>query len=264
MRGASALLPFTLYLLLTGVHPCAWAADQKIVIGGAQSLAPLAEKFSERFRKQHPGIDIEIRYGGSSYAIQAVNRGEIAIGLVTRNLDPEEKSGLQVEPVGHDAIVLLSYPESPLKGLTLAQLQAIYLGKVSSWKELGGEDKGIVALTREKNSTIHGTFVQDLFGPKFDGQEKAFTIRASKEKILKTIKRIAGAIGYGIVRLDEARSQGVKVLAINGKLPTEANIIQGTYPFPRPQYLVLAPNPPDVVRQWAAEFARFAGQEPVD
>jgi phosphate transport system substrate-binding protein len=255
-----------LCLLLLDTSPRAEAQEgrQKIIIAGAQSLAPLAEKFSDRFRKEHPGIEIEIRAGGSNYAIGAARRGEIDIGLVARNLDAEEKTGLRIEPIGHDAIVLLSYPGNPLDSLTLAQIQSIYLGKTTYWNELGGEAKRIIPLTREKSAAIHSAFLQDLFGKKFDGQEKAFTIRASKEKVLRTVKRITGAIGYGIVRLDEARSQGVKVLAIEGKLPTEGNIVEALYPFTRPQYIVIPSNPSGIAQQWISEFAKFAGQGAVN
>ena len=70
-----------LFLLLSGL-PAPWPLSaqtepQKIVIGGALSLAPLAEKFSERFRKERPGVEIEIRRANSNYAIQAVQSGEM-------------------------------------------------------------------------------------------------------------------------------------------------------------------------------------------
>lgn len=262
--------PFFMYLLLTlwllvmVVPAKIRAADQKIVIGGAQSLTPLAEKFSDRFRIKHPEIEIQIRAGGSNYAVAAARSGEIDIGLVARNLDPAERTGLQIVPIGHDAIVLLSYPGNPLDNLTLAQIQSIYLGKISYWSELGGEAKKMVPLTRERSAAIRTVFIQELFGKQFDGQERAFTIRASKEKILRTIKRITGAIGYGIVRLEEARSQGVKVLAVEGKLPIEENIVQGVYPFTRGHYLVVPTNAPSIVQQWVADFVRFGGGVPIN
>ena len=259
MRGSrqvSAL--FSLILLLIASPVKAQAPEQKIVIAGAQSLVPLAEKFSDRFRKDHPGIEIEIRGGGSNYAVNAARAGEIDIGLVTRHLDSREKAGLHVESLGQDAIVLVSYPGNPVNSLTLAQIRGIYRGKITQWSEVGGEDKGIVPLTRERGAAIRAIFLQHLFGVGFDGQEKAFVIRASKEKILKTIKRITGSIGYGIVRLEEAHTQGVKVLAVNGKVPTEKNIREGLYPFIRPQYLIAPVSPTGPVRQWMVGFVSFA------
>lgn len=260
-RFVSVYLLATLVVVLAIVPAKSRAADQRIIIGGAQSLIPLAEKFSDRFRKNHPGIEIGINAGGSNYAIGAVRKGEIDVGLVARDLDASEKTGFHVQQLGHDAIMLLSYPGNPLDSLTLSEIQRIYLGKINDWNEIGGEAKRIIPLTREKSAALHAAFIQGLFGKKFDGQEKAFTIRASKEKILRTIKRITGAIGYGIVRLEEARNQEVKVLAIDGKLPTQENILQGLYPFARPQYVIISPNSPGIVREWVIGFARLARQE---
>jgi ABC-type phosphate transport system substrate-binding protein len=42
---------------------------RKIVIAGAQSLTPLAEQFSNQFRKEHPKLEIEIRGGGSKICL---------------------------------------------------------------------------------------------------------------------------------------------------------------------------------------------------
>lgn len=249
------------FLLHTRIEAQAQQQRQKLVIAGALSLTPQAEKFSEIFRKENPGIEIEIRAGGSNYAVNAARRGEIDIGLVSRNLEPAEKGGLLVESLGKDALVLLTYPGNTVSSLTLAEIRGIYLKKITHWSEVGGGDKGIIPLTREKTAAIHTIFLQELFGHKFDGQEKAFTIRASKEKILRTIKRIAGSIGYGIVRLEEAHNQGVKVLAIDGKLPTEENIREGIYPFIRPQYVIAPGSAGTLAREWTAGFIRFASRD---
>lgn len=152
---------------------------QKIIIAGAQSITPLAEKFSTQFRNGHPGIEVEIRRANSNYAVDAARSGEIHIGLVTRTLSAAEKADLRVESMGHDAMILLSYPRNPVTGLTLEQLQKIYLGKITNWREVGGEDKGIVPLTREKGSALRGTFIERLYGKGFNGQEKAFILRAN-------------------------------------------------------------------------------------
>jgi phosphate transport system substrate-binding protein len=230
---------------------------RKIVIGGAQSLVPAAEKFSARFRKDHPDTEVEIRRANSNYAVQAAQAGEIQIGLVTRNLTAAEKSALYVELVGHDAIIFLSYPWNQTTNLTLDHLRKIYLGKITNWREVGGEDKGIVPLTRESSSALHSMFIDNLFGKGFNGSEKAFVLRANKEKILRTIKRVRGSLGYGIVGVEEAQDEGVKVLAINGKSPSEENIVQGVYPFTRPLLLVGKSAPSPLVQEWMRGFAKF-------
>ncbi|MBI2358667.1 MAG: substrate-binding domain-containing protein [Deltaproteobacteria bacterium] len=231
---------------------------RKIVIGGAQSIAPLAEQFSAQFRQSHPGVEVEIRRANSNYAVEAVRSGQIHIGLITRALAGTEKANIRSETMGHDAMILLSYPRNSVASLTLEQLRNIYVGKIINWRDLGGEDKGIVPLTREKNSALHGTFIDRLYGKGFNGQEKAFVLRASKDKILRTIKRVRGSVGYGIVSLEEAQAQGVKALAADGVLPTAANLKEGLYPFTRSQLVISNVGADGMVRDWITEFVKFA------
>lgn len=233
---------------------------RKIVIGGAQSITPLAEQFSAQFRNRHPGVEVEIRRANSNYAVEAVRSGQIEIGLVTRSLSGAEKADLRVESMGHDAMILLSYPRNSVAGLTLEQLRNVYLGKTINWREVSGEDKGIVPLTREKSSALHSIFIDRLYGKGFNGREKAFILRANKDKILRTIKRVRGSLGYGIVGMEEAQAQGVKVLAVDGKLPTAANLKEGLYPFTRPQLLISKAGTNGAVRDWIADFVKFANQ----
>jgi phosphate transport system substrate-binding protein len=256
LRLLYALL-VVLALSLARLPSPAVAQDDRIIIAAAQSMVPLAESFTAQFRKNHPGVQIEIWSGRSNYAVQAVRSGQADVGLVARGLSSSEEARLRVEPLGHDAIILLTYPGNSVTGLSLHQLQEIYRGRITNWRQLGGQDKGIIPLTREHNSAIHGIFVERLFGRDIPAAEKAFTIRASKDKVLRTIKRIEGALGYGIVHLEEAQQQGVKVLAVDGKLPTANNIQSGLYHFIRPQLLVTRTDATAVVKEWSDRFRTF-------
>ena len=256
--------PALFFLLFSLLIPCplrAQTGPQKIVIGGAISLAPLAEKFSERFRKDHPGVEVEIRRANSNYAIHAVQSGDIQIGLVTRYLSSTEQSAFQVESIGHDAMLLLSYPWNSVTSLTLEQLRNIYLGKIINWREIGGEDKGIVPFTREHTAALHTTFIDSLFGKGFKGQEKAFVLRATKDKVLRTIKRVRGSVGYGIVHVEEAQAEGVKVLAVDGKFPNADNIRERLYPFTRPLLLISRGRPNPLAEEWMRGLVNFANQD---
>jgi phosphate transport system substrate-binding protein len=247
-----------LVLSLAQLSSLAAAQDRpRITIAAAQSLVPLAESFTAQFQKDRPGVQIEIWGGRSNYAIQAVRSGQADVGLVARGLSSSEEAQLRVEALGHDAIILLTYPGNSVTGLSLPQLQEIYRGRVTNWRQLGGQDKGIIPLTREHSSAIHGIFLERLFGRDIPGEEKAFTIRASKDKVLRTIKRIEGALGYGIVHLEEAQHQGVKVLAVDGKLPTANHIQSGLYHFVRPQLLITRADTNAIVKEWSDRFRAF-------
>jgi phosphate transport system substrate-binding protein len=237
-----------------------YAAERKIIIGGAQSLTSSADKFSAQFRSRHPAVEIEVRRSNSNYAVHATRNGEIQIGLVTRNLSAAEKSEFYTKAIGQDAIIFLSHSWNSVTDLSLDQLRDIYLGKITNWRAVGGADNGIVPLTRETGSALSTMFVERLFGKGFNGQQKAFILRANKDKVLRTIKRIRGSLGYGIVRLEEAEAQGVKVLAINKILPTGPNLQRDPYPFTRPHLLITKPQPDGIVHEWLSGFAQFTRQ----
>ncbi|MGH7830262.1 MAG: hypothetical protein ACREP8_08790, partial [Candidatus Binatia bacterium] len=92
----------------------------------------------------------------------------------------------------------------------------------------------------------------------FKGHEKAFILRAGKEKVLKTIKRIEGVVGYGILRPDQAQTQGVKILAVEGNFPNEKNIRDGLYPLVRPHLVISHGRPAGLRREWIEGFVKFA------
>jgi phosphate transport system substrate-binding protein len=258
IKGACSALAFSLSVAFSPAWVFAETA-QRLIIGGAQSLAPLAEKFSAAYLQKHPDTTIEIKRGNSNHAIAAAERGEIQVGLVTRNLTAAESAGVRVQSLRRDAIILLSYSWNQVVNLTLEQLRGIYTGKITNWSEVGGEDKGVVPLTREAGSGIHGMFVETLFGKSGGAREKAFILRASKEKILRTIKRVRGSIGYGIVSVEEATAEDVKVFTVDGKGPTEANIQQGVYPFTRPRLLISkAPGP--AAEEWMRGFTEYVAR----
>jgi phosphate transport system substrate-binding protein len=238
------------------------AAEHRLIVGGAQSLIPLAEKYSTEFHRSHPGVEVEIRRANSNYAIEAVRNGDIHLGLVTRRLGTKEKDEFKAAPIGHDAIVLLSYPQNSVANLNLEQLREIYLGKITGWRDVGGEEQGIVPLTRETSSALHKVFFEALFGQAFNGQEKAFILRANKDKVLRTIKRIRGSLGYGIVRLEEAQAAGVTVMAIDGKFPSASNIRQEIYPLIRPQILICKKGSDVIVEEWKRGFEKFVNTQP--
>lgn len=258
VRLVNCFVRLCLFAVLTLSMPSTLdAAGHRIIIGGAQSLAPLAGEFSAQFRNRHPGIEIDIRRSNSNYAVQAALTGEVHIGLVTRQLTPAETSVLYAQSIGQDAVMILSHPDNAVANLSLDQLRDVYLGKVAQWREVGGSTSGIVPLTREPGSALHAIFVDRLFGKDSRNRPRAFVLRANKEKVLRTIKRVRGSLGYGIVRMEEAQAEGVTVLAIDNFLPTTNNLQNEKYPFTRPHLLVTKASPQGIIREWLLGFAEF-------
>ena len=116
----------------------------------------------------------------------------------------EAAKGNGFEPVefvvARDAIAVIVNPENPVQQLTLQQISDIYSGKINNWKELGGEDRPIVRLSRETNSGTHVYFLETVvrLGSKTD--KSLFSpdtlLLPSSEGIISEVRDNPNAIGY--------------------------------------------------------------------
>ncbi|MCR4395170.1 MAG: extracellular solute-binding protein [Candidatus Saccharicenans sp.] len=129
--------------LMAGQSP---ALSGKISISGAWALYPLAVRWAEEFQKENPGVKIDLQAGGAGKGMADVLAGLVDIGLVSRNIYPEELArGALPLAVARDAVVGTLNQNNPFlqtilqKGLTREKLRAIYVeGKIKYWEELLG------------------------------------------------------------------------------------------------------------------------------
>lgn len=118
----------------------------KISISGAWALYPLAVRWAEEFQKENPRVKIDLQAGGAGKGMADVLAGLVDIGLVSRNIYPEELArGALPLAVARDAVVGTLNQKNPFlqailqQGLTRDQLRAIYVeGKIKYWEELLG------------------------------------------------------------------------------------------------------------------------------
>ncbi|MFN3309465.1 MAG: substrate-binding domain-containing protein, partial [Anaerolineales bacterium] len=141
-------LPFVTILLLsacqtansTPFQPSPTPLVGKITVAGSTTMQPLVGKLSDLFMQIHPLVQMEVAAGGSVVGIRAVHEGTADIGMASRALTDEEAQGIKVYTVGLDALAIIANIENPVDALSLEQLREIYFGKITNWKEVGGED----------------------------------------------------------------------------------------------------------------------------
>lgn len=134
--------------------------------------------------------------------------------------------------VAYDCIIPVVHPSNPLKNLTLDQLKAIYKGEIRNWKELGGENRKIVVISRDTSS---GTY--EVWEKKVMKKERVFPsalLQASNGSIVQIISKNKNAIGYiGIGYMNKS----VKSLMVNSIKGSAATTLDGTFPISRPLYM---------------------------
>ncbi len=215
-----------------------------IIIAGSTSVQPFIEKLAEEFMARNPQIKINVQGGGSTAGIQAVFNKTCSIGTSSRHLHSSEQ-GLIVSVMAVDGIAIIVHPSNPVTNLTHDELKDIFAGRIKNWKEVGGLDKRIYAVTREEGSGTRGAFEELIM------HETAISdvclVQDSNGAIREIIANTPQAIGYISAGLLDKR---VKALSIDGIAPTIENYKNGSYKFLRPFLLLTLEKPEGAIKSF--------------
>ena len=211
--------------------------DKKVTIAvsGSTSVGPLMEKVAESYEAKNNNVSIEINQVGSSAGIKDAINGVAEIGMSSRDLKDEEKSsGAKGTVIAYDGIAVITNTENKVKDLTLEQLKDIYTGKITNWKDVGGENGQIVVVSREDGSGTRDAF-QEIVGYKSEELVADATIADGSGNIKTTVSGNKNAIGFvSFSYVDDS----ISALKVNGVEPTEELAKSGEYKLSRPFLLV--------------------------
>ena len=196
---------------------------------GSTSMEKFANALSESFMEKYPNVTVTAEFVGSGAGIEAVSNGTADIGNSSRNLKDEEKAGGVAENiVAIDGIAVVVDGANTVEDLTKQQLSDIYEGKITNWKDAGGNDAPIVVIGRESGSGTRSAFEELL---KLEDMCKYSNELDSTGAVMAKVASTPGAIGY--VSLD-VLDDTVKAVKLEGAEPTEENIKAGSYFLSRP------------------------------
>ena len=222
--------------------PAAAAPSSKIILVGSTSVDPLAQKLAEAYKAKTPDVEIEIQAVGSSAGIKAAIDGSATIGMSSRELKEEEiAEGANPLIICRDGIAVAVNPEKPVQNLSKDQVQKIFMGEITNWKEVGGNDEEIIVVSRESGSGTRGAFEEilkiekEVEGKKISGLVETALQAEGTGAVKANVASKTNAIGYvSLGYIDET----IKTVQVEGADPTAENITAGTYPVARPFVLV--------------------------
>jgi len=211
---------------------------KSLKIEGSTTVGPIADAFAEVFQKMHPELNLTVKKTGSGDGAAALIDNLCDIATMSRFMKPKEfKKAVDkgIMPVAHaiamDGVCVIVHPSNPVKALTTEQVRKIYKGEITNWKELGGADKPIVAISRDTSSGTYETF-HKLAMKKEKMADSVEYVNANPQAHAR-VKMTEGAIAYvGLGFIDDA----VKALTIDGVKPDRDTIASGKYPISRPLY----------------------------
>ena len=212
----------------------------RLVIKGSDTLgAKLIPQLAEQFKAQHPGTTFDIAAEGSTTGIAAIIDGTAQIGAASRRAKPAEvatasSKGVTLKPtiVAYDGIAVIVNSGNPIKSLTKKQVEQIFTGDVTDWSAVGGSPGKISVYTRNTSSGTYSDF-KELAMKKRDYASSSQKM-AGNEQIAAEVGKNANGIGY--VGLAYTKAGGIKVMPIDGALPTVQSVHAKTYPYARPTF----------------------------
>lgn len=144
MRNLICLVFVLFYLVLTPVSNAQNKMEGRISLSGAFALYPMAVKWADEFKKLNPKVKIDISAGGAGKGITDVLNNMVDIGMVSRDIYPEEmKKGAIPVAVCRDAVVAVinnlnpSVNEILHKGLSLETAEGIWItGRYKTWNQI--------------------------------------------------------------------------------------------------------------------------------
>jgi len=241
-----------------------------ITVKGSDTLVILAQKWAEVYMSTHPEVKIQVTGGGSGVGFAALQNQGTDIADASRQIKAKEKEACikafgkvpREYKVAVDGLSVYVNNSSPVKELSLAQLEGIFTGQIQNWKELGGPDAPITIYSRENSSGTYEFFKEHVLKGK-DFSASAQTMPGTAA-LLQAINKDPNGIGYGGAAYGEgARALGIKPDAASPAiLPTEETVLNQTYPIWR--YLYNYVNPAldkDEIRAYLDWIRSEAGQK---
>ena len=225
-----------------------------LTIAGSTEMRPLLIELTAAYSERNPHVQFSLRGGGSRMGEQRLASGQADIAASTAAYpDAEIAAGLVRIPIGLDGIALVVHSDNPVNALTLAQIRALFGGRVLNWEEVGGA-RDVLLVSREEGSATRELFEERVM----DEERVALTavVMSTSSSVVEYVAAHRDAIGYVTSAYlsqngesDAENSEDsphsapaertVKAVAVEGRVPYGADLADYQYPLARSLYLVI-------------------------
>lgn len=246
----------------------AWAQKRNITVKGSDTMVILGQRWTEVYMSTDSGVTIQVTGGGSGTGIAALVNGTTDVAEASRAMKPQEIAAVRARrgkralelPVAVDGLAVFVHESNPVEALSLDQLRSIYIGAVTNWKDVGGEDGRIIVYGRENNSGTYVYFKEHVLqGSDYHPIMQTLSGTAA---VINAVAHDPQGIGYGGI----AYASGVKHALVKkdehseAVAPTLANVLEARYPISRFLYWYLAGVPEGELKRFTAWVLSSEGQ----
>jgi phosphate transport system substrate-binding protein len=249
---------------------CATVIAQKVTckIKGSDTCLPLSQKEAETYNKQ-TGSSVSVTGGGSGVGISALLSGTTDIAQSSRSMKIDEKMKLKDAgkaykeiTIAFDALAVIVSPSNKVSQLTREQLEGIFTGKITNWKEVGGDDLKIIVYSRETSSGTYEFFREHVLNKK--NYSSSALLMPATGAIVQSVSQTEGAIGYVGLAYIEKTVKALKVSYDKGKTfvnPSVENAKNKSYPVTRPLFYYYVSDIEGKVKPFVDFILSDAGQK---
>lgn len=225
-------------------------ARKELMISGSIAVSRFVALLAAPFIEKHPHVKIAIEGGGSVAGLVALENGGIDLAMMSRDLNFEEFNlDLHSSLVGIEGVAIVVHPSMDISNVSIDQLNGIFEGAITNWKQLGGPNAKISICSRNEGSTTRA-FAEDVIlkGAKFARDVKVFD---SANEMSDAIANDPYGIGY---LTNKNLSTKVKAISIDGVEISDKTLLLKLYPLSRDMFLVNKNSGSAV----AKDFVRFS------
>ncbi len=252
------------------------------VIDGSTSTEPYTYcLYYALFANYHRHPQYPESHSKSHESYERLIRGEVdvlfAATRASRELEaPAEEQGVELTyvPIAYDAMVFFTNAENSIRGLTRQQIQDIYVRNAySNWNEVGGPDAALLPYCRNSDSGSHALmeryFLEDgalSLSPEILQGNVSQAMSSALTDVAQALSMNPPAYAIGYSTYDYYQSDQnlmiltdnrLHLLAVDGVLPTDETIADGSYPLSGYNYAVFrSDEPEDSPARRLAEFMR--------
>lgn len=264
-----------LIMLMFTVSVFAAQGKNSIQIKGSDTMVNLGQAWAEKYMEKNPGDFIAVTGGGSGTGLSSLISGTCDIAMSSRNIKDKEialaeKKGIYPNEIkiALDGLAVVVNPTNPVDKLTMDQLAGIFTGRIVNWKEVGGNDKRIVILSREVNSGTHVYFKEHVLRKNDPNSKEEFAptalLLSSSQAIADEVAGNPSAIGYYGMGYISAKQKPVAIAKDEKSEYVESrieNVLNWKYPISRPLLFYTNGMPQGLVKRFVDFALSKEGQD---
>jgi len=234
-------------LLVTVLLAAQSASAITLHVVGSTTVLPVVSTAATVYHKEHPNVSITVSGGGSGVGVASMIQHTAEIGMASREIDAEEAAKLDgsvtVFTIAKDAVAVVVSKAVFVGGvhqLSIKQIAAIYRGKITNWKQVGGPDAKIFVIDKEPSRGTRHVFAEAVLGSSHARAPGASVISGSNNEEQALVAHSNQAIGM----LSNAwLNDAVRGIAVgegaSAVRPDITHVRDGSYPISRSLHVLL-------------------------